>query len=292
MPVGGLASPPVGAPPRGALPNLVVIGAQKCGTSSLHHYLALHPEVSMSTPKELDFFLAGQSARHDLNWYAAHFDATAPVRGESSPNYTAWPHHRGVPERMAAVLPGVRLVYLVRDPVARIGAQYVHNVARGRAGADLRATLLAPGTTYVARSRYFAQLERFLDRFPAERVLVVDQLDLRDRRAETLRSVFEFVGVDGGFTHPDFAAERHPTATKRRPTPAGRAVGRVAGTPAGRMVPRRAWDALARAPLLSAVIPPPAGVAEALGDAVLGELHADAERLRAHTGCTFAGWVV
>ena len=81
----------------GALPNLIVIGSQKCGTSGLHHYLGLHPEISMSAPKELDFFVAERNHPQGLGWYRGHFDAQAKVRGESSPNYTAFPSTSGSP---------------------------------------------------------------------------------------------------------------------------------------------------------------------------------------------------
>src|SRR5438093_10024477 len=99
----------------GALPNLVVIGAQKCGTSGLHYYLSLHPEISMSRPKELNFFIAERNWPRGVEWYRRHFDPRAQVRGESSPNYTAFPQHTGVVERLHELLPEPRLVYLIRD---------------------------------------------------------------------------------------------------------------------------------------------------------------------------------
>ena len=59
----------------GALPNLIVIGAQKCGTSGLHYYLSLHPEISMSRPKELNFFIEERNWPRGVDWYRRHFDA-------------------------------------------------------------------------------------------------------------------------------------------------------------------------------------------------------------------------
>ena len=160
---------PRARPPRGgtrdlALPNLIVIGAQKCGTSGLHYYLSLHPEVSMSTPKELNFFIAERNFQRGLEWYSRHFDPAARCRGEASPNYTAYPQHLGVPERIAEVVPDVRLVYIVRDPIERITAHFVHNYAKRREKGDMRATLTHPNTSYVTRSTYFMQLQRFLAR--------------------------------------------------------------------------------------------------------------------------------
>ncbi len=126
------------------LPNLIIIGAQKCGTSGLHYYLGLHPEVSMSTPKELNYFIAERNWGRGPEWYARHFDPTARCRGESSPNYTAFPQHMGVPERMAGVIPDAKLIYIVRDPLDRIAAHYVHNFAKRREKGDLRDDAAAP----------------------------------------------------------------------------------------------------------------------------------------------------
>src|SRR3954452_15458303 len=179
---------------EGALPNLVVIGAQKCGTSGLHYYLSLHPEVSMSRPQELNFFIEERNWPRGVDCSRRHFDPRARVRGESSPNYTAYPQHEGVPKRMHELLPDARLIYLVRDPLERIAAHWVPNYSKRRERGDLRETLTHPQTSYIERSRYAMQLERFLELYDRDRVLVIEQDDLRRDRAATLRSVFEFVG--------------------------------------------------------------------------------------------------
>ena len=198
----------------GALPNLIVIGAQKCGTSVLHYYLSLHPEVSMSKPKELNFFIEERNWPRGIDWYKSQFDADARVRGEASPNYTAFPQHQGVPERMASVVPDAKLIYMVRDPLERIAAHWVHNYAKRREKGTLAETLMHPNTSYVTRSKYAMQLERFLEHYPKEQVLVFQQSELRHKRMETLRQVFDFVGVDAAFDHPRFEQERHRTSGK------------------------------------------------------------------------------
>ena len=276
------------------LPNLIVIGAQKCGTSGLHYYLGLHPEVSMSNPKELNFFIAERNWGRGLQWYARHFDQTARCRGESSPNYAAFPQHMGVPERMAEVVPDAKLIYIVRDPLERIAAHYVHNFAKRREKGDLRQTLLHPNTSYVARSRYFTQLQRFLEFYDRDRVLVIENCDLRDERAATLRRVFEFAGVDPDFEHPKFDQVRHSTSRKKRATKMGIRVQKMSRTRFGRRIPRRAWLALDLALPLSKPIskPPMEELREALGPDVLEVLHEDAERLRQFTGRDLANWSV
>lgn len=274
------------------LPNLIVIGAQKCGTSGLHYYLGLHPEVSMSTPKELNFFIAERNWPRGLEWYSRHFDATARCRGESSPNYTAFPQHMGVPERMAEVVPDAKLIYIVRDPVERITAHYVHNFAKRREKGDLRATLTHPNTSYISRSKYFSQLQRFLDYYDRDQILVIENSRLRDDRAQTLREVFEFVGVDPDFQHPKFEQVRHSTSRKKRATRLGMRVQKMSRSRMGSRIPRRAWLALDVALPLSKPIDKPGGVREALGPEVLEVLHEDAERLREFTGLALADWSV
>jgi hypothetical protein len=276
------------------LPNLIILGAQKCGTSGLHYYLGLHPEISMSNPKELNFFIAERNWGRGLDWYSRHFDPNARCRGEASPNYTAFPQHMGVPERMAEVVPDARLIYIVRDPLDRIAAHYVHNFAKRREKGDLRATLLHPNTSYVARSKYFTQLQRFLEFYDRRQVLVIENCDLRDDRAATLRRVFEFAGVDAGFEHPKFEQVRHSTSRKKRATKMGMRVQKLSRSRFGRRIPRRAWLALDMAlPLSKAISKPTTGeLREALGDEVTEVLHEDAERLREFTGRDLANWSV
>jgi hypothetical protein len=189
---------------HGALPNLVVIGGLKCGTTSLHHYLNLHPEIAMSRPKELNFFVAELNWELGPDWYASHFDRAAPVRGESSPHYTNLPRFAGVAERMRELLVDARLIYMVRDPIDRMLSHYLHNVGGGYESRGLEQALADPDSAYVARSRYAMQAEPYLERFGAERLLVVTREELRDDRAATMRRAFDFVGVDPAFSSPQF----------------------------------------------------------------------------------------
>src|SRR3954451_85173 len=116
---------------EGALPNVVVIGGLKCGTTSLHHYLNLHPQIEMSRPKELNFFVAELNWPLGTEWYASHFSRQAPVGVESSPRYTSRPRFEGVAERIRSVLGEVRLIYVVRGPIDRMLSHYLHNVGGG-----------------------------------------------------------------------------------------------------------------------------------------------------------------
>jgi hypothetical protein len=281
-----------GATPRpGALPNLIVVGAQKCGTSVLHYYLGLHPEVSMSKPKELNFFIEERNWPRGLDWYKAQFDADARVRGEASPNYTAFPQHQGVPERMASVVPDAKLIYMVRDPLERIAAHWVHNYAKRREKGTLAETLVHPNTSYVTRSKYAMQLERFLEHYPKEQVLVFQQSELRHKRMETLRTVFDFIGVDPEFNHPRFEQERHQTSGKTRATRLAVRLEKMGRSRRGRLIPANFWLVLDdRLPLRRAIKRP--DVKAALPQETLEELRADGERLRELTGRDFSNWKI
>jgi hypothetical protein len=241
------------------LPNLIVIGAQKCGTTSLHHYLGLHPDVSMSHPKELDFFVAEHNWSRGLAWYERHFQDQAPVRGESSPSYTNYPEYRGVPERMARTVPDTQLVYVVGDPLKRIVSHYVHHYAAGGTRRGIEAELGdLRDSVFVAHSLYHMQLRRYLRVIPGPRVLVVAQEDLRHSRQATLRRVFRFLGVSESVCDPGFERLHHPSADKRAD---------------GRPVP----------------IPEVSG---ALRRRLVERLKPDADRLREQTGLAFPTWPV
>jgi hypothetical protein len=211
----------------GALPTFVVIGAQKCGTSGLHAYLGRHPEFSMSRPKELNFFVSELNWERGVDWYRKQFDAAKPIRGESSPNYTAYPRYEGVPERMAGLIPEAKLIFMVRDPIDRIRANWIHTYSNRTEHRPLREAALDPSRPYVLRSRYHEQLSRFLPHYPLDRVLVLDQRDLLTRRRETMQSVFAFLGAqDPDYWRKRFDQENPPSADRRRRTRLGAAAAR------------------------------------------------------------------
>jgi Sulfotransferase domain len=193
---------------EGAPPNLIIIGGLKCGTTSLHHYLNLHPEIAMSRPKELNFFVAELNWPLGRDWYAGHFDPSARIRGESSPHYTNRPSFNGVPGRMRELLGSdVRLVYVVRDPIDRMLSHYLHNVGGGYEDRSLVDALSDPESSYVARSRYFFQAEPYLEEFGAESIRIVGREELKADRPGTMRRTFEFLGVDANFTSEQFERE-------------------------------------------------------------------------------------
>lgn len=192
---------------QGALPNLIVIGGLKCGTTSLHHYLNLHPAVGMSRPKELNFFVDELNWELGTAWYRAHFPADRAIRGETSPHYTNRPRFEGVAERMRETIGSdARVIYMVRHPLDRLLSHYLHNVGGGYEEREL-SDAATEQSSYVQRSRYAFQLEPYLEAFGPDRVLVVSREELGRERDATVRRVFAFAGVDEGFTSPEFDRE-------------------------------------------------------------------------------------
>jgi Sulfotransferase domain len=197
------------------LPDFLILGAQKAGTTALYAYLRWHPRVTGPSFKEVSFF-----DRHYVRgerWYRAHM----PVRrsgvlvGEASPSYL---FHPLAAERVARMLPNARLIALLRNPVDRAFSHYQHEVALGREQlsfeealaredermhGELERMLADPAYfsdawwnyTYAARGRYAEQLQRWYAAFPRDQLLVLLTDELAADTAGTYRRTLEFLGV-------------------------------------------------------------------------------------------------
>jgi len=197
------------------LPDFLVIGAQKAGTTALYAYLRWHPGITGPSWKEVSFF-----DRHWWRgeaWYRGQFPLRAGGRlvGEASPSYL---FHPLAAERARSLVPGARLIALVRNPVDRAYSQYQHEVVLGREPLSFEGALAAEEErtrgeaerlaadprafsrawwdhTYAARGRYAEQLERWLAVYPREQLLVVGTEELGERPAETYASILAFLGA-------------------------------------------------------------------------------------------------
>jgi len=205
-----------------ALPDFLIIGAQKSATTSLLSYIGCHSRVRLGDKKTAHFF--------DLNfhkgagWYASHFPRIRPwllpailsgepadrnwLTGESCPSYMFLPE---VPQRVFQLLPDVKLIVILRNPVDRLISQYQHERRKKRAGEDFE-EYIAPslavdwppkGDTQSLRQRcavprgfYADQLRHWQTFFPTHQFLVLSFDDLVKNSATTLNSVFEFLGLE------------------------------------------------------------------------------------------------
>jgi hypothetical protein len=173
----------------------------------------------MAQRKELNFFVEHMNWMRGREWYERQFRAArrgVVAFGEASPSYSKHPIIRGVPQRVASLIPNVRLIYLVRHPVERILSQYRHQVIIGKELRPISEALLN-NPDYLATSQYAHQIEQYLQYFPRESILVVKAEDLRTARVETMRTILDFIGISGTNTPRNLEREFGLTAEKRRP---------------------------------------------------------------------------
>jgi len=273
------------------LPTFLVIGAMKAGTDSLYEYLRHHPQVFMATPKELDFFIEEGNWRYGRAWYETHFERAdgALAIGEASTSYAKHPVHGHVPERIAGLLPDVRLIYLIRHPIERLRSQYLHRTLYGDEHRPIEeAVILDP--SYLDLSRYALQIEQYLVHFRRDQLLVVLSEDLRRDRHSTLERVLRFLEVDDGWTDAVVDEEFHQTSEKVVLRPAFAALHRVPGfRTASRLVPSSIKEATLRV-RTRGVDRSSAELSEDLSRHLETELRDDVGRLRLYLGEAFHGW--
>jgi hypothetical protein len=215
-----------------ALPDAMIIGAMKCGTSSLHNHLVQHPQVIEPLRKEVHYFDAnyGQGER----WYRAHFgrQGGCGLNLDSSPYYL---YHPLAAQRARALVPNAKLVVLLRDPVRRAYSHYWHQAHQKRetlsfedallaepARVDADAQRLAQGQierslshqrfSYLARGRYAEQVERWLASYPRDQLRVWRFEDLVAEPLAVTNEVLAWLGL-----RPLANAKLDPRNTRRYP---------------------------------------------------------------------------
>jgi hypothetical protein len=187
-----------GEPAIGALPDFVIIGAQKGGTSFLYHLLSLHPLVEPAANKELHFFDQPERFNSGAGWYRRCFpqaglkDGRRSITGEATPVYLFDP---AVAKRMAVVVPQARLITLLRNPVDRAYSQYQMHVKRGAEPLTFEEAIEQQDSSYLSRGIYVDQLLRWFEYFDKEQMLILKSEDFFGRPVETLKVVLDFLDL-------------------------------------------------------------------------------------------------
>jgi Sulfotransferase domain len=224
MPLLGKLYRGITAPVR-LLPDFLIIGTQRGGTTSLYHYLQAHPCLQATTTKEVHFF--DRKYHKGLLWYRGHFPTVweksraqqlqkqAFVTGEASPSYLFHPH---VYKRVAQTLPHVKLIVLLRHPVDRAYSQYYHSIELGHESrsfeeairdeqertAQEREKILKDEHyqsyaykhhSYLTRGIYVDQLQAWMSFFPREQFLILKSEDFYADPATTLKQVYTFLNL-------------------------------------------------------------------------------------------------
>jgi hypothetical protein len=226
------------------LPTFLLIGAKKSGTTTLYWYLAEHPDVFLPALKEPNFF--NDHWHRGVGWYERLFApaGSALARGEASVRYTSFPEDAECPRRIASLVPQAKLLFLARDPIDRIRSHYLHELAALRERRPLEQAL-RENPAYLAQSRYAMQLQRYLDYFPREQLLVLRAEELFRAPLATLPRVYEFLGVDPAW-RPAGPPRRDNETARRFQLPALVRRGVTLASEAGvyRFVPRGAKEAI------------------------------------------------
>ena len=211
------------------LPNFIIIGAQKSGTTSLHLYLSQHPQLIPSYRQKVHFFDGGldpnvDNFKYGEAWYRSHFPLKRNTGSnqkafETSPLYIFNPL---APKRIYQLINNVKLIAILRNPVDRAISHYFHEKRKDRESLPILEALqseeerLKPVIekqnykssifrhySYKSRGLYYDQLKRYLDYFPMSNILVINSEMLFMHPSDTLRRVFRFAGVDTEFAVKD-----------------------------------------------------------------------------------------
>jgi Sulfotransferase domain len=208
--------------PLRMLPDFLIVGAQRAGTTSLYNYLADHPDVGrVRLGKGVHYF--DTNATESMAWYRSYFPfdpKRIPLKskpthvGEGAPYYM---FHPMCPARIDAALPGVKLIAILRDPIERAHSQWAHESARGyetlpfeqalhaenQRLAGEEAKLIDPAGrsfshqhhSYIARGQYASQIERLWERFGRDRVMVIAAPRMFSSPAEVYAETLSFLGL-------------------------------------------------------------------------------------------------
>lgn len=193
--------------------DFICIGAQKAATSWLHMVLSAHPQILASQPKELNYF----TANYDCGalWYESHFagDRDGRILGECSPNYFC---SIDAPIRAHDYNPDLKLIACLRDPVARTFSNHLH---------ELRVKHIPPSTTfrdalaanpaYLDQSRYKQNLERWIELFGRDRLLILFAEEIATRPEEVFTELSGFLGISDADTPAALRERSHESVAFR-----------------------------------------------------------------------------
>jgi hypothetical protein len=244
--------PPASERNAGRLPDFLIVGAAKAGTTTLYQHLARHPDVFMSTPKEPKFFSHPEPWERGEEWYRSLFAGAGrdQLAGEASTAYSWYPHGPDVPQRIAKLLsPEVKLIYLMRHPVDRAYSNYLMERHRLNESFEDR---LAKSDFYVNLGTYIRQIEHYLRYFPRQSLHLILFDDMTTEPGRVLMEVQRFLGLE----ETDLVGDRPIRANERQRKERQRATARLRGVSGAswvidripKSVRDRVYDVVSRSP--------------------------------------------
>jgi hypothetical protein len=184
------------------LPDFVIIGAMKCGTTTLDSNLRKHPEICMSKYKEPDFF--NKNFHKPLMWYKKMFQQGKQICGEASPNYAKRHINPNTVENMYKVVPNAKLIFIVRDPIDRIISHLHHDLYRDRLSTLEIQEKIFENEDYIKSSSYFYQISEYLKYYDRQNILFLSFDELKFDLRKTLNKITSFLGLTPFPVHDDF----------------------------------------------------------------------------------------
>lgn len=203
------------------LPDFLIFGAQKCGTTSLYQYLIQHPQIIPAFKKEIKYF--DQNPGKSIDWYRSHFPSISEnsiklLTGEATPDYIFFPE---IAQKVAELIPQIKLIAVFRNPVERAYSQYKYSVWRGfefasfeeaidrederlsaasknckQQGEILSINEVYRENSYVSRGLYSRQLKYWLKCFPRKQFLFLSTEDLQSHPEQTLKKIIRFLEIN------------------------------------------------------------------------------------------------
>jgi hypothetical protein len=198
---------------QGFPPRVILMGAQKAGTTQLASYLEQHPEIILSSPKEPDFY-----TRHweqGLDWYKTRFTVLSKILIDASTSYSCAPldkhfaadinaksAYRDIPQRIKSVSADAKFIYIMRDPVKRAHSAYLHQVRAGLEPQPFEQAVKR-NTYYLRTGHYAGQIELYLQHFDIDRFKFLFFEDFISKPHTLVAECFKFMGLDDAITLND-----------------------------------------------------------------------------------------
>lgn len=203
-----------------ALPDFIIIGAMKCGTSTLQAQLAVQPGVFMTTPKEPNFFSDDAVYARGMGWYQTLFAGAAPddLTGEASTHYTKLPTHPQTIARLRPHCPSLRLVYMIRNPLQRAVSHYIHEWSEGRMGDDPVAEF-DRHSEMVDYGRYAYQITPWIEAYGADAIMLTSLEQLKADPQGELARVSAHIGLQQPVIWHDELGQQNVSAERVRKIP-------------------------------------------------------------------------
>lgn len=176
------------------LPNFIIIGSPKAGTSSLAKWIAVHPDVFFFPAKETHFF--NFKFEKGIDWYSNLFTKASDGQliGEATPDYTEGDTNT-IAKRMANVVPNAKLIFIVRHPIDRLESHYYQCISNGMRPIPFDEAVNS-WPTLVKTSLYNEQIKPFFEHYEKSNILILFMEDLQKDEKGLLRRVFNFLGLD------------------------------------------------------------------------------------------------